>query len=140
MRSILIYAAILISGISCSKKNKIPEGVLKPEKMQVVLTDILIAEAYNSDRSIKDSSVKLPQENASAFLRVFQLHNITRNEFNRSYSFYLKRPDLFKVITDSISAVIYRRNAELITLTDSIKSKPKLNGNNLKKVTGEHGR
>jgi hypothetical protein len=120
---------------SCSDKNKLPAGILPPEKMQTVLTDILIVDGLNNERITRDTALKLPVENAAYFLKVFQLHHITRNEFNRSYNYYLKRPDLFKVISDSVSAVISRRNTELTkSVTDSIKSRP--NDNNLKKVTG----
>lgn len=133
MRLLLLLFWISLFAGSCSDKKKIPNGVLPPEKMQVVLTDILIADALNSERIVKDSTLKWPNENASGFLKVFQLHHTTKNEFNRSYNFYLKRPDLFKVITDSVSSVINRKNLALTTFTDTIKNK--FNGNNFKKVT-----
>jgi len=133
MRSlILIYCSIILV-ISCSDKNDIPKGILSPQKMQAVFTDILVVDVLNADRILKDSALKLPAENASYFLRIFQLHNTTRNEFNRSYNFYLKRPDLLKVITDSVSSDISRRNQNLNKEADSLKSRP--NGNNLKKIT-----
>jgi len=135
MRSGLMFIGVLIFCISCSDKNKIPEGIMKPQKMHAVLIDILIADAMNGERVIKDTTLKLPVENASYFLNVFQLHQTTRNEFNRSYSFYLKRPDLLKVITDSASAIINRRNTQLTVIPDTIKKKP--NGYNLKKITGK---
>lgn len=133
MRLLLFLFCFSLFAGSCSDKKKIPNGVLPPEKMQVVLTDILIADALNSERIVKDSTLKWPNENASGFLKVFQLHHTTKNEFNRSYNFYLKRPDLFKVITDSVSSVINRKNLALTTFTDTIKNK--FNGNNFKKVT-----
>lgn len=137
MRSqVLIYCSIILL-ISCSDKNNIPEGVLSPKKMQAVLTDILVTDVLNSERILKDSALKLPAENASYFLKIFQLHNTTRNEFNRSYNFYLKRPDLLKVITDSVSSDISRRNQNLNKGPDSLKNKP--NGNNLKKITRPTG-
>lgn len=132
----LIYCS-LIFVISCSDKNNIPEGVLSPRKMQAVLTDILVTDVLNNDRILKDTSLKLPVENASYFLKIFQLHNTTRNEFSRSYNFYLKRPDLLKVITDSVSSDINRRNQNSNKETDSLKSRP--NGNNLKKITRPTG-
>lgn len=135
MKSGLMFIGVLIFCISCSDKNKIPEGIMKPGKMQAVLIDILIADAMNGERVIKDSALQLPVENASYFLKVFQLHQTTRNEFNQSYSFYLKRPDLLKVITDSASAKITRRNTQFTAIPDTIKKKQ--NGNNFKKVTGK---
>lgn len=132
-----IYCSILLM-ISCSDKNDIPEGVLSPKKMEAVLTDILVADVLNNERILKDTSLKLLAEDASYFLKIFQLHNTTRNEFSRSYNFYLKRPDLLKVITDSVSSDISRRSQNLNKGTDSLKSRP--HGNNLKKITGPIGR
>lgn len=135
MRILLFLVCIILFTGSCSDKNKLPAGVLPPGKMQAVLTDVLVVDALNNERITRDTALKLPAENASSFLKVFQLHHITKNEFIRSYNYYLKRPDLFKVISDSVSAVISRRNSELTkTVTDSIKSRP--NDINLKKVTG----
>lgn len=135
MRTVLMIIGVLIFVNSCSNKNKIPEGVMQPKKMQAVLTDILIAETINGERIGKDTALKLPVENASYFLKVFQLHQVTKDEFNTSYKFYLKRPDLFKVITDSVSSIINRRNIQLTAIQDTIKNKP--NGHNFKKVTGK---
>jgi hypothetical protein len=134
---ILIYCSIIFTIISCSDKNNIPEGVLSPKKMQAVLTDILVADVLNNERILKDSVLKLPAENASYFLRIFQLHNTTRNEFSRSYIFYLRRPDLLKVITDSVSSDISRRNQNLNKGPDTLKNRP--HGNYLKKTTGPIG-
>ncbi len=134
MRNLIVIISSIIIVISCSDKNNIPEGVLSSKKMQAVLTDILIADVLNNERILKDTSLKLPAENASYFLRIFQLHNTTRNEFSRSYNFYLKRPDLLKVITDSVSADISRRNQNLTKGTDTLKNRP--HGNYLKKTTG----
>ncbi len=132
MRSLIILYCSIILVISCSDKNNIPEGVLSPKKMQAVLTDILVADVLNNERILKDTSLKLPAEDASYFLKIFQLHNTTRNEFSRSYNFYLKRPDLLKVITDSVSSDISRRNQNLNKKIDSLKKRP--DGNNLKKI------
>ncbi len=137
MRSLIFIYCSIIFFISCSDKNNIPEGVLSHKKMQAVLTDILVADVLNNERILKDTSLKLPAENASYFLRIFQLHNTTRNEFSRSYNFYLKRPDLLKAITDSVSSDISRRNQNLTKGTDSLKNRP--HGNNLKKTTGPIG-
>lgn len=135
-RLILIYCSIILV-ISCSDKNDIPEGILSTQKMQAVFTDILVVDVLNADRILKDSALKLPAENASYFLRIFQLHNTTRNEFNRSYNFYLKRPDLLKIITDSVSLDISRRVQNLNKETDSLKNRP--DGNNLKKIARSTG-
>lgn len=137
MKLFLTLIVLIVLSGSCSEKNKVPDDILKPDKMRMVLTDILIADVYNNERALRDTSVKLPEGNAALFLKVFQLHQITRNEFTHSYNFYLKRPDLLKPITDSISAVINRKNQAIATGTDTVKNKQ--NGHNLKKITRQPG-
>lgn len=137
MRILLFFTFICFILFSCTDKNEVPKGILPASKMQAILTDILIADGFNNERVQRDSALKLPVENASSFKKVFELHKISRDEFIKSYNFYLNRPDLFRVVSDSVSAIIVRQNEIVIKDSDSIKSKP--NGNNLKKITGPTG-
>ena len=41
-----IFLFVLVSLISCGGKDKIPVGILKPDKMQAVLWDIINADAF----------------------------------------------------------------------------------------------
>jgi Domain of unknown function (DUF4296) len=116
--------------IACSESKKTPENVLSPKKFQAVLTDVLLADALSTERSFKDTGLKIKDANAAYFLKIFEVHGITKNEFMRSYNFYLSRPDLLRVISDSVSAVLNRENLKLTT--DTVKPKP--NGNNSPKI------
>lgn len=127
------YALLLLS--ACSDNRKIPSSIMQPEKFQAILTDVLLADALSLERSFKDTAIKITDENAKYFLKVFQLHNVSKNEFMKSYNFYLQRPDLLKTITDSISSTLDKRNLQLSIDT----SKPKPNGNNLKKTGTGNG-
>lgn len=44
---------------------------------------------------------------------VFKVHGITREAFFKSYKFYLSRPDITKVMFDSIAAQAERKKAEV---------------------------
>lgn len=127
------YALLLLS--ACSDNRKIPSSIMQPEKFQAILTDVLLADALSLERSFKDTAIIITDENAKYFLKVFQLHNVSKNEFMKSYNFYLQRPDLLKTITDSISSTLDKRNLQLSIDT----SKPKPNGNNLKKTGTGNG-
>jgi hypothetical protein len=116
--------------MACSETKKTPENVLGPAKFQKVLTDVMLADALSTERSFKDTSLKIKDANAAYFLKIFEIHGTTKNEFMRSYNFYLSRPDLLRVISDSVSAVLNRENQQLTT--DTLKPKP--NGNNSPKI------
>src|SRR5690606_39128821 len=47
------------------------------------------------------------------YQKVFQLHGISHEEFLKSYDFYLGRPDILKVMFDSISAQAERSRGQL---------------------------
>lgn len=130
MRQFVLIGWMLILLTACSDNRRIPSAILPPEKFQAILTDVLLADALTLERSFKDSAVKISDENAAYFLKVFQLHGVSKNEFMKSYNFYLQRPDLLKIITDSVSSTLDKRNLQLSI--DTAKSKP--NGDNLKKT------
>ena len=45
--NILFIGLVLM--ISCGKKDKLPAGILKPEKMQAVLWDVIKADVFTTD-------------------------------------------------------------------------------------------
>jgi Domain of unknown function (DUF4296) len=139
MRRVLLNALTLLvyCFAACSNKNNLPDGVLPPAKMQLVLLDIMEADALNNERAIKDTSLRVPAEDAAYYQTIFQLHKITREDFAKSYRFYLKRPDLLKPITDSLNSVVTRKNTELETKTMKADSVKTMNKDSLKKAGGD---
>ncbi|MGN6418818.1 MAG: DUF4296 domain-containing protein, partial [Pseudobacter sp.] len=51
-------------------------------------------------------------ETLKLYDQVFQVHKITREEFVKSYKFYLSRPDISKVMFDSIASRANRKREE----------------------------
>jgi hypothetical protein len=135
------WIIFLLCAAGCSTKNNLPNGVLPPAKMQLVLLDIMEADALNNERAMKDTSLRVQAENAAYYQAIFQLHQITREEFTKSYRFYVKRPDLLKPIADSLNTVIARKNTELETKTMKADSGKILNKDSIKRsgVTGSLG-
>lgn len=94
--------------IACRDKSKTPSDVLPKEKMEKVLWDMMLADRFASqfvakDTAKKDSTRKnLTEETFKVYAEVFSLNNISREEFVKSYKFYMTRPDLSKVIMDTI--------------------------------------
>lgn len=135
MRQFVLIGSMLLMLMACSDNRRIPPSIMQLEKFQAVLTDVLLADGLSLERSFKDTAIKITDENAKYFLKVFELHAVSKNDFMKSYNFYLQRPDLLKIITDSISSILNRRNLQLSIDT----SKPKPNGNNFKKTGAGNG-
>lgn len=112
---------IMVTGFSlvaafaaCSDKNRIPSDVLDRDEMQAVMWDMIQADRYAAMFFPSDSTRKkdIKNETLKLYDQVFQIHNITQEEFVKSYKFYLSRPDISKVIFDSISSQANRKREE----------------------------
>ncbi len=96
---LLIVLATLF--ISCSK-SKMPNGILEPEKMQAVFWDYMRADVYANEYLRKDSGRDLQKESAKLQQQVFQLHKISREQFYKSYEYYLYHTNEMKIMLDTL--------------------------------------
>jgi hypothetical protein len=105
---------VLLFVFSC--KPSLPDGILKPDKMKLVLWDISRADELVNYYSIKDSTFKKPEKYNAFYDTVFRLHNITNQEFNKSFQYYQDRPALLKIILDSLAIFAERRQRHFDTI------------------------
>jgi hypothetical protein len=125
MRKYLVIILLVIA--SCADKEKFPEEIIPPEKMEHVLWDMITAgEFYNSQIARLDSSYNKDSAMLDTYARVFQIHKIKREDFDRSYDWYKQHPDEMSVILDSLSK---RSSPDFIKrekqpLKDSIRKRP----------------
>jgi hypothetical protein len=108
---LLCLGAIVFGLISCTDKDKLPKGVLPKDKMQSVLWDMLEAERYRAS-FIRDSA-KMKTETFKLYAQVFATHQITKDQFIKSYKFYMSRPDIARDMFDSLSAQANRRREDM---------------------------
>ncbi len=110
----LLFLLLFCFLIGCANKDSIPSGIISKPEMQKVMWDMIQADQFSKRFLIKDSAKKnVSLETMKLYDEVFQLHHITRDEFQKSYQFYLGRPDIFKVIMDSLSVQANRRMHEV---------------------------
>lgn len=97
--------------VSCTDKDKIPAGVLPKDKMEKVLWDMIQAERYR-ESFIRDSST-MKTETFKLYAQVFAIHQVSKDEFIKSYKFYMSRPDIARIMFDSLATRANRRREEL---------------------------
>jgi hypothetical protein len=98
----LILLVVIVAG--CTNKSKIPSGILGKEKMEKVLWDMVLADRFAAQFIVKDSAkINATDSTFKLYSVVFSMNDISREDFVKSYKFYLTRPDLSKVIFDTIS-------------------------------------
>jgi hypothetical protein len=104
---ILFIGLALLS--SCENKDKLPAGVLKPEKMQAVLWDVIKADVFTTDFIKKDSSKNPAAENLKLQQQIFAIHKISKADFYTSYDYYKTNTVEFKKIIDSMVSQAERK-------------------------------
>lgn len=111
----IISMLLFISVIGCTDSQQIPDGIIGKREMEKILWDMVQADRYVNYYIVNkiDSTIDKKKESAIFYERVFQMNGITRQEFIKSYKFYLGRPDITKVLFDSIAARAERRKSEV---------------------------
>lgn len=112
MRNYLLSFCLIISFFSCGNKSG---KVLPTAKMQDVMWDMLLADAYTQKYLKNDSSKNEKAENAVLQQKIFQLHNINKEDFYASYEYYNNHPDIMRAILDSINVKAEKGRSELMT-------------------------
>jgi Domain of unknown function (DUF4296) len=124
MRILSIFLVfILMAG--CVNNDRIPSGILPKDKMGPVMWDMIQADQFAKLYLAKDSlKLNLKIERMKLYEEIFALHHTTKAEFEKSYQFYMGRPDLSKVMFDSLSAYTTRQRQEIYKSPAVVHPKP----------------
>ena len=104
-RLILLSTLFLLS---CRNKSSVPSGILKPAEMQIVLGDILRADAFTNDFIKKDTSKKPEVEDVKLQQQIFAIHKTSKEEFYKSFEYYKVHPQLMQPMLDSLISKMTR--------------------------------
>ena len=97
-----LFIILIISNFACIRDNKVPKDVIPQNQMRKIMWDLMRADAYVTDFVMKDSTLDKKTESAKLYEKIFDIHATSWEAFKKSLSFYQDRPDLFKVISDSL--------------------------------------
>lgn len=89
--------------LSCTS-DKLPKGILPEDKMQAVFWDFMMADVYTMDELVKDSSKVKDNENVKLQQAIFHQHHVTKEEFYKSYNYYISHPGKMTIMMDSMMA------------------------------------
>lgn len=108
----MIPAIWLVFLLAACGPAKRPERILPPEKMELVLTDMLLAESFAESYLSVDTTKKLKQLYGQEFDRVLAIYKVSQQDFLESISYYKTQPEDFKVIMDTVNARALRSKDE----------------------------
>ncbi|MEP7376349.1 MAG: DUF4296 domain-containing protein [Chitinophagaceae bacterium] len=104
MRNVFIIGLLSFSIYACSHKDKLPPGILPKQQMREILWDMIrTGEFLNGFVFNKDSSLNKFSVSEKWFNKVYQLHKITKAEFEKNYAYYNDHPVLMKEMLDSLA-------------------------------------
>lgn len=114
MKRRVFFVIILFLFNGCKGKDKSSAGLLSAREMQEVMWDMVRAgEFLNGFIIYKDTATDGVAESQKWYKKVYELHGITEEKFRRSYTYYEKRPEIMKVILDSLTRKpVYSRPKE----------------------------
>ena len=98
----LVSISLLVIFFGCVRSDKVPKNIISQNEMHKIIWDLMRADAYVSDFIMKDTTRDKNTESGILYEKVFAIHSTTREAFQKSMTFYESRPDLLKVITDSL--------------------------------------
>jgi Domain of unknown function (DUF4296) len=99
---LIICCSIIIAG--CKNKNSVPAGIIPQKKMQAIIWDMMRADQFLTDFVLnKDTSLDKRTESIRLYTQVFTIHQISKEQYEESFSFYKTHPALFKAIMDTLS-------------------------------------
>ncbi|CAN5155545.1 hypothetical protein BH09BAC2_BH09BAC2_17570 [soil metagenome] len=83
--------------------------------------DVILSESLSTEINRKDTSLKIDSLEAVYLTKVLSIQNISKAEFDKSYTFYKEHPMLMKEIIDSIQSQQPRNSS-----SDTLKLIPKI--------------
>lgn len=82
--------------------------------MQNIFWDMIRGDLLAQEIIKNDSTKNLKTESFAITEKIFSIHKINRDKFEKSIAFYEKHPGLMKVMFDSLNAVQTRKHSKEI--------------------------
>jgi len=109
MKNFLVLL-ILFFFISCNN-DSIPRNIIKPDQMQKIFWDVIKGDKWADEIVKRDSTKNIKNESFAISEKVFLIHHITRDKFEKSITFYANHPELLQTVFDSLYAIQSRKDS-----------------------------
>ena len=108
---ILVY--LLFTACSGEQEIKIPDNVLSKDKMAQVMLDIHLMEASMNLTGGNPNKIDLPGSSVPLNIDVLKKNNITKKQFDDSFSFYTNNPELLSEVYQKVLNELSKMQAEV---------------------------
>lgn len=101
----VLFTIAIITILSCTEKKSVPDGIIPPEKMAQIISEIYSSEYKVKNFSIKADSSKILFRHYE--LRTFDQFETTDSIYKKSFEYYLNYPAkleaIYDIVIDSLS-------------------------------------
>ncbi|MEJ7766183.1 MAG: DUF4296 domain-containing protein [Chitinophagaceae bacterium] len=94
--------------------------VIPSREMTTLLWDMIQVDEFATGYLLKDSAKNINTERLKLYKQVFALHKITEKQFSASFNYYASRPDILKVVFDSLSKKAERERHAMYMPKDTL--------------------
>jgi hypothetical protein len=120
MRRSFLIVTIFFLMQACSKKDKLPQGVLPKEKMREIMWDMIRAGEFLQSYVLpKDSTINKAAEHQKWYNKIYEIHKTNKAAFEKSYTYYKAHPLLMKEMLDTLA----RRQISTSSVTHRLPAK-----------------
>ena len=114
MRNVWLLICLLV--FACRQNDEIPPSVIPPEEMEKILFEANMAEEFVNSYILKDLSKNKETEMKREYEKIFYLHNVTEQQFKKSYDFYRSHPEIYKSLMDAFDAKAQRKRSDIYSM------------------------
>ena len=118
---------VLLIGIflSCNNSKSVPRGIIPPDKMEKVLWDMIQTDRFAIQFLSKDSAkINVKEETFKLYEQVFRIHQTNRDEFTKSFKYYMDHPELNQRLYDSMNVRGTRLREDMYKSKSDTTSRP----------------
>ena len=110
----LIALCICLVLVACAdEKNTVPENILPVQKMSEVMVDVNLLEASLGQNI--NTGIKVDSVNSKISFEVFKKHNITEEQYQESFDYYLQHLDSLDKIYELVLIDLSEMQAEVMS-------------------------
>lgn len=120
IQKLFLYIFIAALCTNCTSNKKKPSAAIPFDSMIVIMWDLYRADAYIANYISKDSVAKTKQASIELYEKVFRIHKLNKEDFDKSCAYYLDNPDKHKILLDSLLAFAQRKPDTLNVKKDSL--------------------
>ncbi len=116
-KSPALFLLILLFACSHKQTESIPPTVLSKEKMAAVLVDIHLLEAMMNTNTLNPDKISSTNAPVLPTVDVFKKNNISKKQYDDSFDFYTKHPEMLTEIYQVVLNSLSKMQAEAMNKT-----------------------